>query len=468
MKAAAVTEYLDEYISFIEEATGITVPETDYRSLRDAVEDGAAARGLVPREYLAALARDAGERESFLNRVTIGETYFFREERHFRALKESVFPMLRARGKKVSIWSATCATGEEAWSLAAFALVHLGLPFTVYATDINSVSIDALKRGRYAKNSFREDGSSFREIIMRFASAEGKDVVIGPELRELVRPMRVNLFADPLDALPGDIDIIFFRNTLIYMKPLVKARVVERLAGRLAPGGALFLAAPEMPLIMNRDLTLRESGGAYYFTRAPRPEPAEASRAQDAPAPAPKEYIIPEPPPVTSIEEGDLLRAASLLDEKYYRASNDRDPVQFVAQLLHYALRLINRASASSAREVIALVERYCEGAVTWHLRGLAELTAGNAAGAAKCFRKSLGLDARFWPARFYLASLMKQAGAHGAMEEFRKCRDDITAAARGAAVSYRFLLEGFSEKYFLEICGQVLRTPEKKNRDGA
>jgi len=468
MKAAAVTEYLDEYISFIEEATGITVPETDYRSLRDAVEDGAAARGLVPREYLAALARDAGERESFLNRVTIGETYFFREERHFRALKESVFPMLRARGKKVSIWSATCATGEEAWSLAAFALVHLGLPFTVYATDINSISIDALKKGRYAKNSFREDGSSFREIIMRFASAEGKEVAIGQELRELVRPMRVNLFADALDALPGNIDIIFFRNTLIYMKPLVKARVVERLAGRLAPGGALFLAAPEMPLILNRDLALRESGGAYYFTRAPRPEPAKASRAHDAPAPAPKEYSIPDPStPAVSIGEGELLRAASLLDEKYYRSSSDRDPVQFVAQLLHYALRFINRASASSAREVIALIERYCEGAATWHLRGLAELTAGNAAGAAKCFRKSLSLDPRFWPARFYLASVMKQTGAHGALEEFRKCRDDI-ATARGGAVSYRFLLEGFSEKYFLEICDQVLRTQGKKNRDGA
>ncbi len=141
--------------------------------------------------------------------------------------------------------------------------------------------------------------------------------------------------------------------------------------------------------------------------------------------------------------------------------------MQFVAQLLHYALRLINRASASSAREVIALIERYCEGAATWHLRGLAELTAGNTAGAAKCFRKSLGLDARFWPARFYLASVMKQSGAHGAREEFGRCRDDITAAARGSAVSYRFLLEGFSEKYFLEICGQMLRTLGKKHRDG-
>ena len=53
MKATAVTGYLDEYIAFIEEATGITVPETDYRSLRDAVEDVETLRAHVA-ERLAA------------------------------------------------------------------------------------------------------------------------------------------------------------------------------------------------------------------------------------------------------------------------------------------------------------------------------------------------------------------------------------------------------------------------------
>ena len=474
MNSISATGFLVEYIAFIEGATGITVPETDYRNLGDVVRDRAAALDLLPASYLARLGRDNAEREIFLNRITIGETYFFREERHFRALKDHVFPDFRDRGEKVSIWSATCATGEEAWSLAAFAHVHLKRPFTVFATDLNSDSIEALKKGRYSKNSFREDGSSFRDIIMRFASVEEGNVFIGQELRDLVEPLRVNLFADPLDLLPDNIDLIFFRNTLIYMKPDVKARVVNRLAGKLAPGGALFLASSEMPLIMNRELSLREADGVYYFTRAPRRETAAAVSAQETAAGGfeqpvmPREYDLPHLTATRpALDEKEIFRAAALIDENRSRESDDRDPVRFMARLLLYALHFINRARLSSARELIAVIEEYYRGAATWHLRGLVELVSGNAAGALKCFRKALDLDARFWPARFYLASVMKGSDMKRSLGEFGKCREDIAAAPAQGAVSYRFLLEGFSEKYFLEICDNMIRTLGKKNRDG-
>jgi chemotaxis protein methyltransferase CheR len=476
MNSTAATEYLGDYLAFIEGTTGITVPETDYRTLGEAVNSGASALGLSPASYLARMGRDTGERERFLNRITIGETYFFREERHFRALKDHVFPELGDRGKKVVIWSATCATGEEAWSLAAFAQVHLKKPFTVYATDLNSDSIAALKTGRYTRNSFREDGSAYREIIMRFAAADGKSVTIGPELRELVEPARINLFADPLEALPDDIDLIFFRNTLIYMKPDIKARVVDRLAKKLAPGGFLFLAAPEMPLIMNRELALREADGVYYFTRTPRGRavaPAgdmNMTSAQPAPAPRmePREAALPRPRAQRrSFDGNEILRAAALLDEDPRRDPGGRDPVSFMALLLLYALYFINRARPSAARAIIAIIEEYLESAATWHLRGLVELIDGSAAGAANCFRKALGLDADFWPARFYLASVTKESDMRSSLGEFGKCREDIASAPSRGAVSYRFLLEGFSEKYFLEICEHMIRTLGKKIRDG-
>lgn len=461
-----------DYIAFIESTTGITVPETDYRNLGDAVTGGASSLGLTLEAYLATLSRDAVERERFLNRITIGETYFFREERHFRALKDRVFPMLQQRTGEITIWSATCATGEEAWSLAAFAQAHLKKPFVVYATDLNSDSIEALKKGRYSKNSFREDGSAYRDIIMRFASGEGTGVTIAPELADRVKPLRLNLFADPLDRLPDDIDIIFFRNTLIYMKTYVKMRVVDRLAKKLAPDGVLFLASSEMPLIMNRELALQETEGVYYFMHAPitwvlatADAPAAASPA--APAKAADLSMRHAAANTLSLNENDILRAAALLDKNSCRGSGDRDPGEFMAQLLLYALHFINRARASAAREIIELIEKHFVSPATWHIRGLVEIMDGNAPVAAMCFRKALDLDARFWPARFYLASVMKATDIKRALEEFRSCRDDLAASAHRDAVSYHFLLEGFSEKYFLEICEHMIRTLGKKNRDG-
>ena len=205
-----------------------------------------------------------------------------------------------------------------------------------------------------------------------------------------MKPARINLFADPLEALPDDIDLIFFRNTLIYMKPDIKARVVDRLAKKLAPGGFLFLAAPEMPLIMNRELALREANGVYYFTRTPRdgrvePE-GEMNMTAEQPAPAPpmepREETLPRPRAQRrSLDGNEILRAAALLDENLRLDPGDRDPVRFMAQLLHYALYFINRARPSAARAIIALIEEYHEGAATWHLRGLVELIDGSAAG---------------------------------------------------------------------------------------
>lgn len=261
---------IEGYISFIEEITGITIPDVDYRNLMETIARGTASKTCTRGEYLRILQSDASERENFFNRITIGETYFFREWKHFRVLKEVVFPKIREHAARAVLWSATCATGEEAYSLALLAGEFLRVPFVVYATDLNGDSLSAIHKRSYGPNSFREDGRTYHGIVMRNAVREGKNVVIAEEIEKKIVPLRINLFSDPLDELPGDMDVIFFRNTLIYMKPEAKLKVVRKLAEKLRQGGYLFLGSSEMPLIEHSELALQETDGVYYFLRTAR------------------------------------------------------------------------------------------------------------------------------------------------------------------------------------------------------
>ena len=83
--------------------------------------------------------------------LTVGETYFFRDQKVFEVIERSLLPAVisrrREQGRFLRVWSAGCSTGEEAYSLAI--LLSRTVPdikkwsVTVLATDINP---DALKK----------------------------------------------------------------------------------------------------------------------------------------------------------------------------------------------------------------------------------------------------------------------------------------------------------------------------------
>src|SRR5689334_3095443 len=101
-----------------------------------------------------------------IDRVTIGETYFFRDAAQCNVLQTAVLPGLitkrRATGfKHLSLWSAGCATGEEPYTLAI--MLREMIPdiaewtFSILATDINVTSLETARRGIYRPHSFRQE-----------------------------------------------------------------------------------------------------------------------------------------------------------------------------------------------------------------------------------------------------------------------------------------------------------------------
>lgn len=176
-----------------------------------------------------------------IERVAVGETFFFRHPEHFQALREHVLPVLAGRGRPLSAWSAGCATGEEAYSLAiAFGDVLGWSPprFQVLGTDVHRGALAIAERGRYGKWSLR--GQPARALHLQPLPDGG--VQCAPPLREVVRFGWHNLH---LAAPPpgGPFDVIFCRNVLVYFAAETARAAIARVAERLAPGGWLFAAA---------------------------------------------------------------------------------------------------------------------------------------------------------------------------------------------------------------------------------
>ena len=107
-------------------------------------------------------ADSAVDLEAFIAELTIGETYFFRHRAQFDALERTILPDLiarRSQERRLRIWSAGCATGEEPYSLAI--LLDRMLPdreawsVMILGTDINRASLEQAQRGTYRSWSFR-------------------------------------------------------------------------------------------------------------------------------------------------------------------------------------------------------------------------------------------------------------------------------------------------------------------------
>ena len=190
-----------------------------------------------------------------LDLIATNETHFFRERPHWEFLETRVFPAWIAdaeagrRDRRVRAWSAACSTGQEPYSLA-MQLLDLLPPSDGWAHEIHAsdISTHVLERARRAEWPIEKAAEIPSEYLQRFMlRGVGNHVGImraGRDVREMVSFSRVNLHEHEY-AVPGQFDLIFCRNVLIYFTPEGRADVIERLTSRLAPGGLLFVGHAE-------------------------------------------------------------------------------------------------------------------------------------------------------------------------------------------------------------------------------
>jgi chemotaxis protein methyltransferase CheR len=210
------------------------------------------------REYRRIVAEDVQEQIRMCNAITTNLTYFFREPHHFEHLRDQVLPLHRERAnqRRLRIWSAGCSSGEEAYSIAMILLESLPqLPewnVRILATDLDSDMLETAVAGEYAAE--RVKGLS--ETRLRRFFTEHKDhgsstYVVRPEVRRMVTFKKLNLM-QPL-PMPGPLDVVFCRNTVIYFDKDTQRDLFARIAPLQRPGDLLYLGHSESLLSVSND-----------------------------------------------------------------------------------------------------------------------------------------------------------------------------------------------------------------------
>ena len=241
---------LAEIAELVRAETGIAWPAARQAALRAALRR--VAPGTDPGAFLRAIS-DPGRRRGLIDRlideVTVQETTFARDGGQLEGIGwHGLLRLARAAGPgAIRVWSAGCATGEEAYTLALLAdqaFAPVSAPVDVLGTDISAAAIAAAGAGLYQERAVRALAASSRSRY--FGRPAGGGYLVGERLRRLVRFGRHNLARGAFPP-PGEaaFDLVVCRNVLIYFEPPLAAQVIESLQRSLRPGGLLVLGAAD-------------------------------------------------------------------------------------------------------------------------------------------------------------------------------------------------------------------------------
>ena len=253
------------------------------------------ARECEPASYLSTLRVSDAAVEALVDEIIVGETYFFREPQQFDVIRAHVLPPLRhgpAARRPLRAWSAGCATGEEAWSLAMlFEREGFGDRASVLGTDISRRALAAAERGVYRPWSLRacDDAQRAAFFLHRRDHYE-----VAERYRHLVSFRYLNLAADAFPSLADGtlgLDLILCRNVLIYLDRETVRRAIVRFHEALIDGGWLILGSSDpmaSGLAPFQDVVTPQ--GVFY-----RKEPHAPAVAVGVPAPPPRRSHAPAP-----------------------------------------------------------------------------------------------------------------------------------------------------------------------------
>lgn len=219
------------------------------------------------REYVARLGSDDQEVVHFLDALSTNYTSFFRERDHFDVVLEEVAARVRAGARRIRLWCAAAATGEEPWTTALVLHEKFGeeLDWRLLATDISTRALAAAQAGRYPRRTLDPIPGVLRERYFHpvepGAGARDGAWEVGETLRAHVSFARLNLSKPPF-PMRGPLDIVMCRNVMIYFDLEVRRRLVQAVLPLLAPGGLFILGHSET--LNGIESGLRGIGPAVY------------------------------------------------------------------------------------------------------------------------------------------------------------------------------------------------------------
>lgn len=209
-------------------------------------------RCLTFEKYLKLIEKDPQELERMVNSLTINVTTFFRNPQTYRVIREEVLPLIyqyrqSSPIKMARFWSIGCSSGEEPYSVAMMVkeLSQTSLKnfqAMIYATDVDEGILKMAQSGLFPKMKMTKLPGPFRQKF--FVEISERQYKIRDDIRKMVLFKKHNLIQDPPFRR---IDLILFRNVMIYFTAALQQKILRDLYQCLNPGGFLILGKVESP-----------------------------------------------------------------------------------------------------------------------------------------------------------------------------------------------------------------------------
>lgn len=484
---------VDRFRDAIVRRLGLYFEEAKLGFLGEVLQKRVDGTGLPVDTYVAGLENNPGRAElgRLAEHLTVGETYFFRNNDQFRAFAEVVVPeRMRANGasRRLRFLSAGCASGEEAYTLAIVLRSIVADPswqVTIRAVDANPASLKKAMAARYSAWSLRDTPA---EIQQRWFRHGGRDAILDESIRTAVTFEERNLaIEDPELWQPESYDAVFCRNVLMYFTPDGMRAAMTRISRSLVRGGYLFLGHAETMRGLSNDFHLRHSHDTFYYQRRERGDddavnvdisllplstPAFApplaiddnwvgaiGRASDRvtalslrPAPVmPAAALAPAPTwnlglALDLLQRERFADALSLIGQLPPASNNDPDVLLLQAVLLAHSGQ--PRQAAETALQLLALDEM---NAGANYVMALCFEDGGDRITAANHYRVAIYLDPTFAMPRLHLGILLRRSGEP---EQARhELKEALVLLQREDASRLLLFGSGFTRDALIALC---------------
>jgi chemotaxis protein methyltransferase CheR len=422
---------LTELSEFVATRMGLHFPMERWHDLENGIGSAASEFGFKDTEtcikWLVSSQLMKQEIEILASHLTIGETYFFRDKKSFEVLEKDILPgfILSRMGneKRLRIWSAGCATGEEPYSIAI--LLNRMIPdikdwnITILATDINPRFLAKAQKGLYSEWSFRDVPAWTKNYFNK--TKHGFEII--PDIKKMVTFSYHNLAEDAYPSLLNNtsaMDIIYCRNVLMYFSNEHAKRVVQALYLCLVDGGYLVVSPVETSQVLFSQYVAVNFPEALLYKK----DTGKSQRIEEFIPDVIPVIAFPEEKVKPAIKEQKITEPESVYKEAMALYDQGKY-VQVAEKLINVAscdhdmrvMILLARAYANYGKTVPAL--EWCEKAIAidrldpgcHYLHAMILQERGQVEEAAKSLQRALYLDQDFVLAHFALGNLYKQQG---------------------------------------------------------
>jgi two-component system CheB/CheR fusion protein len=197
--------------------------------------------------YVDYLEVHPDEFDHLFNTILINVTAFFRDSEVWEHVQAEIVPRIvsnKSDDQPVRVWSAGCASGEEAYSAAMMFAEAMGLRracdrLKVYATDVDEQALAQARQAVYSEKDLEPISAPLRDKY--FEPTDGR-YVFNKELRRCMIFGRHDLLSD---APISRVDLLVCRNALMYFNAEAQTKILTRFHFALSDNGYLFLGKAE-------------------------------------------------------------------------------------------------------------------------------------------------------------------------------------------------------------------------------